>query len=189
MLSSVALAPINHIILSESWAKRRLQSHVGKTVQLSILPFLNIVLTVKECGTLSTAPDNSNINATATFTLSILSRLLIHDEDAYSEISILGDNEFAEELIYIVRNTYWDIEQDLSRITGDIFAHRAVQTGKNIKYWHKETTKNLSEALMEYWLEEQPLLVKSSNTKEFFDEVNALWKEVEQLENRIKEIS
>lgn len=189
MLSSVALAPFNHILLSESWAKRRLQSHTGKTIQLCIPPFLSTALTVQENGELSAAANSSNIDTAATFTLGLLSRLFTHDEDAYSEISISGDDAFAEELIYISKNLHWDVEQDLSRITGDIFAHRIVQTSKDIKYWHSETIQNLSEALAEYWLEEQPLLAKSSHTKEFIDDVNALSKEVEQLEIRIEKIN
>ena len=189
MLSSVALAPFNHILLSESWAKRRLQSHTGKTIQLCIPPFLSTALTVQENGELSAAANSANIDTTATFTLGLLSRLFTHDEDAYSEISISGDGAFAGELIYISKNLHWDVEQDLSRITGDIFAHRIVQTSKDIKYWHSETIQKLSEALAEYWLEEQPLLARSSHTKEFIDDVNALSKEVEQLEIRIEKIS
>ena len=189
MLSSVALAPFNHILLSESWAKRRLQSHTGKTVQFCIPPFLSTALTVQENGELSAAANSANIDTTATFTLGLLSRLFAQNEDVYSEVSISGDDAFAKELIYISKNLRWDVEQDLSRITGDIFAHRIVRTGKDIKYWHSETIRNLSEALVEYWLEEQPLLAKSSHTKEFIDDVSALSKEVEQLEIRIEKIS
>jgi len=189
MLSFVALTPFNHILLSESWAKRRLQSHTGKTVQICISPFFSTALTVQENGELLAAANSANIDTTATFTFGLLSRLFTHDQDAYSEISISGDDAFAEELIYIGKNLHWDVEQDLSRITGDIFAHRIVQTSKDIKYWHSETVQNLSEAMTEYWLEEQPLLAKSSHTKEFIDDVNVLSKKVEQLEIRIEKMS
>ena len=189
MLSSVALVPLNHILLSESWTKRRLQPHIGKTIQICVSPFLNIMLTVQESGELLVVANNSSIDTTATFTLGLLPRLLIHDEGAYSEISISGDDAFAEELIYISKNLHWDVEQELSKITGDIFAHRIVQTSQDIKCWHSETAENLSAALSEYWLEEQPLLVKSSHAKEFITDVNALNNEMEQLEVRIEKIS
>jgi len=189
MLSSAALAPFNHILLSESWARKRLQPHTGKTVQLCITPFLSIALTVQKNGELSAAAIGASIDTTATFTLGLLPRLFTHDEDAYSEISMSGDDAFAEELIYIGKNLHWDVEQDLSMIMGDIFAHRIVQTSKNIKYWHNETVQNLSEAMKEYWLEEQPLLANSSHTKEFIDDVNVLSKKVEQLEIRIEKIN
>ena len=189
MLSSVALAPFNHILLSENWAKRRLQSHTGKTIQICVSPFLSTTLTVQESGELLAVANSSNIDATATFTFGLLPRLLAHDEDAYSEISISGDDAFAEELIYISKNLHWDVEQELSKITGDIFAHRIVQTSQDIKCWHSKTAENLSAALAEYWLEEQPLLAKSSHTKEFITDVNALSNEMEQLEVRIEKIS
>jgi len=189
MLSSVALAPFNHILLSENWAKRRLQSHTGKTIKICVSPFLCTALTIQESGELLAVANNSSIDTTATFTLGLLPRLLTHDEGAYSEISISGDDEFAEELIYISRNLHWDVEQELSKITGDIFAHRIVQTSQDIKCWHSKTAENLSAALAEYWLEEQPLLAKSSHTKEFITDVNALSNEMEQLEVRIEKIS
>ena len=188
MLSSVALAPLNHILLSESWAKRRLQPHTGKTIQICVSPFLKTSLTVQEGGELLAAAHSSNIDTTATFTFGLLPRLLTHDEDAYSEISISGDDAFAEELIYISKNLHWDVEQELSKITGDIFAHRIGRTSQDIKCWHSETAENLSAALAEYWLEEQPLLAKSSHTKEFITDVNTLSNEIEQLEIRIEKI-
>jgi ubiquinone biosynthesis accessory factor UbiJ len=189
MLSIVALAPLNHILLSENWAKRRLQSHTGKTIQICVSPFLSTTLTVQESGELLAVANNSSIDATATFTFSLLPRLLTHDEGAYSEISISGDDTFAEELIYISKNLHWDVEQELSKITGDIFAHRIVQTGQDIKCWHSENTENLSAALAEYWLEEQPLLAKSSHVKEFISDVNELSNDMEQLETRVEKIS
>ena len=189
MLSSVALAPLNHILLSENWAKRRLQSHTGKTIKICVSPFLCTALTIQESGELLAVANNSSIDTTATFTLGLLPRLLTHDEGAYSEISISGDDEFAEELIYISRNLHWDVEQELSKITGDIFAHRIVQTGQDIKCWHSENTENLSAALAEYWLEEQPLLAKSSHVKEFIADVNALSNEMEQLEILVEKLA
>jgi len=188
MLSSVALAPLNHILLSESWAKRRLQPHTGKTIQICVSPFLNTTLTVQESGELLAVANSSNIDTTATFTLGLLSRLLTHAEGAYSEISISGDDAFAEELIYISKHLHWDVEQELSKVTGDIFAHRIVQTSQDIKCWRSETAENLSAALAEYWLEEQPLLAKSSHTKEFITDVHTLSNEMEQLEIRIEKI-
>ena len=188
MLSSVALAPLNHILLSESWAKRRLQPHTGKTIQICVSPFLNTTLTVQESGELLAVANSSNIDTTATFTLGLLPRLLTHAEGAYSEISISGDDAFAEELIYISKHLHWDVEQELSKVTGDIFAHRIVQTSQDIKCWHSETAENLSAALAEYWLEEQPLLAKSSHTKEFITDVHTLSNEMEKLEIRIEKI-
>jgi len=186
MLASVSLAPFNHFLPSKSWAGKRLQPYVGKTVRLCISSFFNIVLTVQTSGELSAAMSSATVDTTITLTPGLLSRLLAHDEEAYRKISISGDSVFAEELLCISKNLHWDVEQDLSRIMGDILAHRVVRISKDLKQWHNKTIRNLSETLVEYWMEEQPLLAKSVRVHEFISEVGALKDDVEQLEKRVE---
>jgi ubiquinone biosynthesis protein UbiJ len=189
MLSSVALRPFNRILLHESWASKRLQLHAGKTVRFSILPFLNINLTVQDNGELSSAMSDVTIDTNITIILDLLPRMLAHDEEAYSKIKISGDKVFAEEFLFISKNLHWDVEQDLSRIMGDILAHRVVKTSADLKQWHNKAILNLSEALAEYWTEEKPLLAKSTYIHEFISEVSILREDVEQLEKRVEKIS
>jgi len=186
MLASVSLAPFNHFLPSKSWAGKRLQPYVGKTVRLCISSFFNIVLTVQTSGELSAAMSSATVDTTITLTPGLLLRLLAHDEEAYRKISISGDSVFAEELLCISKNLHWDVEQDLSRIMGDILAHRVVRISKDLKQWHNKTIRNLSETLVEYWMEEQPLLAKSVRVHEFISEVGALKDDVEQLEKRVE---
>ena len=189
MLASVSLAPLNHFLPSKSWAGKRLQPYVGKTVRLCISSFFNIVLTVQTSGELSAAMSSATVDTTITLTPGLLLRLLAHDEEAYRKISISGDSVFAEELLCISKNLHWDVEQDLSRIMGDILAHRVVRISKDLKQWHNKTIRNLSETLVEYWMEEQPLLAKSVRVHEFICEVGALKDDVEQLEKRVEKIN
>ena len=83
MLASVSLAPLNHFLPSKSWAGKRLQPYVGKTVRLCISSFFNIVLTVQTSGELSAAMSSATVDTTITLTPGLLSRLLAHDEEAY----------------------------------------------------------------------------------------------------------
>lgn len=189
MLASVSLAPFNHFLPSKSWAGKRLQPYVGKTVRLCISSFFNIVLTVQTSGELSAAMSSATVDTTITLTPGLLLRLLAHDEEAYRKISISGDSVFAEELLCISKNLHWDVEQDLSRIMGDILAHRVVRISKDLKQWHNKTIRNLSETLVEYWMEEQPLLAKSVRVHEFISEVGALKDDVEQLEKRVEKFN
>ena len=189
MLPSVSLAPFNHFLPSKSWAGKRLKSYVGKTVRLCISSFFNIVLTVQTSGELSAAMSSVTVDTTITLTPGLLPRLLAHDEEAYRKISISGDSVFAEELLYISKNLHWDVEQDLSQIMGDILAHRVVRISKDLKQWHNKTIRNLSETLVEYWMEEQPLLAKSVRVDEFISEVGALKDDMEQLEKRVEKIN
>lgn len=189
MLATFALVPLNHLLRGESWSSKRLQPYAGKTVRFCILPFLDIDLTVHTSGELLATMGSATIDTTITLSLGLLPRLLAHDEEAYRKINISGDSAFADELLSISKNLHWDMEQDLSRIMGDILAHRVVKASEDLKQWHNKTIRNLSETLVEYWTEEQPLLAKSVHVHEFIIEVGALKSDVEQLEKRIEKIN
>jgi ubiquinone biosynthesis protein UbiJ len=111
--------------------------------------------------------------------------LLACDEPAYQEISIFGDRDFAEEIIRTGSNLPWDVEQELSSLMGDILAHRVVQSGRGLVDWHFETIRNLSQALVEYWTEERPLLAKPANMHSFIREVESLQDKTAYLEKRV----
>ncbi len=189
MLASVAIAPLNHLLRGESWARKRLQPCAGKTARFCIPPFGDFALIVQPNGEVATAADAAATDATLTFVPGLLPRLLAHDADAYRNIHISGDNAFAEELLHIGKNLHWDAEQDLSLIMGDILAHRVVQAGDNLLQWHTDTLRNLSQTLAEYWTEEQPLLAKPAYVRKFIDDVSALRNDAEQLEKRVEQLS
>ena len=189
MLASIAIAPFNHLLRGENWARKRLQPCAGKTVRFCIPPFIDFSLVVQPSSEISAAAEATAIDATLTFVPGLLPRLLARDEDAYRKILISGDSDFAEELLYIGKNLHWDVEQDLSYVMGDILAYRVVQAGDSLVQWHTETIRNLSQTLAEYWTEEQPLLAKPTYVRKFICDVNALRENVEQLEKRVEKLS
>ncbi|KIO49864.1 SCP2 domain-containing protein [Nitrosospira sp. NpAV] len=189
MLASAAIAPLNHLLRGESWARKRLQPCAGKTARFRLPPFFNLALTVQASGEVSTASSGALDDAVFTLAPRLLPRLLAHEEDAYREIRISGDSAFAEEILHIGKNLHWDVEQDLSGVVGDIVAHRVVQAGDRLMHWHTETIRNLSQTLVEYLTEEQPLLAKPIDMHEFIREINALQDEAAQLEERVKALT
>ncbi|MBP0133167.1 MAG: ubiquinone biosynthesis protein [Nitrosospira sp.] len=189
MLASAAIAPLNHLLRGESWARKRLQPCAGKIVRFYTPPFADFNLVVQSNGEIATTTDAVTPDATLTLAPSLLPRLLTHDEEAYSNILISGDTALAEELLDIGKNLHWDVEQDLSRFMGDILAHRLVQTGDSLVQWHTETLRNLSQTLSEYWLEEQPLLAKPAYVRKFVADVNTLHIDVEKLGERIEKLN
>jgi len=186
LAATIAIAPLNHLLRGASWARKRLTPLAGKTVRFCIPPFSDLAVTIQASGEVIAAAADSPADTTLTLTPGLLPRLLARNEDAYREIRISGDEVLAAEILDIAKNLRWDVEQDMSRVMGDILAHRIVQTGANMAQWHAETTRNLSQALTEYWTEEQPLLAKPTQIREFTDAVNTLQDDVAQLEKRIK---
>ncbi len=62
-------------------------------------------------------------------------RLAAREESAWREIEVGGDTDFAAAINHIARNLRWDVEEDLSRIFGDIAAHRMAETGRTFQRW------------------------------------------------------
>ena len=52
-----------------------------------------------------------------------------------------GDAEFAQEVSFLARNLTWDVEEDLSRVVGDIAAHRIVQGARQARDWGREAAQ------------------------------------------------
>jgi ubiquinone biosynthesis accessory factor UbiJ len=185
MLASVAIAPLNHLLRGENWARKRLQLHAGRTARFRLPPFPDLALTIQASGEVSAAVKGALDDATLTLIPGLLPRLLAHDEDAYREVTISGDSEFAEEILLIGKNLHWDVEQDISGVMGDILAHRVVQTGEGLMHWQAETARNLWQTLVEYLTEEQPLLAKSMDMHELIREINTLRSRAASLEVRV----
>jgi len=185
MLASVAIAPLNHLLRGESWARKRLQRYPGKTARFRLPPFPDFAVTVQASGELSSAPQGTADDAVLRLAPGLLPRLLARDERAYQEIHVSGDSEFAEEIIGIGKNLHWNAEQDLSALFGDVVAHRVAQSGKSLMHWHTETIRNLLQALMEYWTEERLLLARPANMRSFAREVKALQDRTTHLEQRL----
>ncbi len=190
MLTSISVTPINHILHSESWARSRLQVYTGKVACIRILPFPDFNFTIQVDGKILATPDSTSTDVMITLTPALLIRMLTYDNDktVFNEIKISGDDAFAKELINISKHLHWDIEQDLSGLIGDIFSHRIMQASKNLIHWHATSIQNLSQALAEYWVEEQPMLINNISANEFRHEVGMLYRDTEQLEQRIMKL-
>ncbi|HET7061933.1 MAG TPA: ubiquinone biosynthesis protein [Nitrosospira sp.] len=185
MLESVAAALLNHLLRGESWARKRLQPYAGKTARFCLPPFPDLVLIVQATGELSPATGDRVDDTVLIAAPGLLPGLLSGDERAYRKIYISGDREFAEEILHTGRNLNCDAEQELSHLMGDILAHRVVQSGRNLVHWHADTIRNLSQALMDYWTEEHPVLAKPAHLRNFIREVESLQDKTAYLEKRV----
>lgn len=186
MLASVAIAPLNHMLRGESWARKRLQPCAGKTARFRVPPFFDLAVVIQPTGEVAAASTIAGNDTILTIMPALLPRLLVRDEAAYREIRISGDSMFGQEILDIGQNLYWNVEQDLSDVMGDILAHRVVRAGESMVQWHNETLHNLSQALTEYLTEEQPILAKPTDMRTFAAEVSGLQDHVSKLELRVE---
>ena len=185
MLDSVTTSSVNHLLRSNSWAREKLQPFAGRTARFACPPF-SLTLTVQESGEVKAADVSAAApDATVKLTAGLMLRLMARDEAAWAEITVDGDTAFATVLNQIARNLRWDVEEDLSRVFGDIAAHRMVQTGKALDQWRAQATDNLLRSFAEYWTEERPLIARARDVAQFNRDVDGLRDDVARFEKRL----
>lgn len=188
MLSQPAATALNHLLAQSGWALQRLAGFAGKTARFNIAPF-SFVCTIQDDGTLRAAAQDASVDAICTIPPSLLPRLALDDEAAFAQIVSSGDAALLEEIFYLGRNLRWDVAEDLSILTGDIIAERAVQFAKATQQQMDAALLNLSQALAEYWTEERPLLAKRAQIADFVQQVDILRDDVARLEQCIDRLT
>jgi ubiquinone biosynthesis protein UbiJ len=83
----------------------------------------------------------------------------------------------------------WDVEEDLSRVFGDVLAQRMVAGGRRLTAWNKEAAGKLAQNLAEYWIEEQPLLARPAAVRQFLNDADQLRDDLARLEKRIEALT
>ena len=187
-MDAAAASFINHLLRSASWARDALAPHAGKTARFELFP-LAVTYTVLHNGEVAAAAADAVPAATVRLTPGLMLRLAARDEGAWREVDITGDIDFATAIHQVVRNLRWDVEEDLSRIFGDIAAHRMVEAGRTFRRWGEQAADNTGRAFAEYWTEEQPLIAAARDLETFSREVDSLRDDAARLEKRFERLT
>ena len=188
MLERGAVAGLNHLLSRQPLAAEGLRPFAGQAVEIRCPPFPDLRLTILESGLLGRAQGETASALMVKLKPGALPLLLARDEAARGQIEIEGPADLAGAVDALFRNLTWDIEEDLSTVFGDVVAHRLASSGKAFAAWQREAVLRLAENLAEYWVEEQPLLVRPDDARKFSREVEALRDETARLEKRIERL-
>lgn len=186
MLDPAATAFINHLLRGAGWARDVLKPFAGRTARFEVAPFA-FSLTVLENGETAPAAAAAEPAATIRLTPGLLLRLSARDETAWREIEVAGDAEFIAAINQVARNLRWDVEEDLSRVFGDVAAHRMAQSGRTLQRWGEQAVENTGRSFAEYWTEEQPLIASRHDLDGFNRAVDQLRDDVARLEKRLEQ--
>ena len=181
-------AALNHLLHQNEWAIKRLAQHAGKTAQFKIPPF-SFSYTIQPDGRLSAASEAAVADATCILPATLLPRLAAGDESVLGDVERAGDAALLAEVLYLSRHLRWDVAEDLSHVVGDIVAERTVQWARHGRQVVRDGALNLTQALAEYWIEEKPLLTKTTQISGFIQKVDKLRDDVARLEQRINRLS
>lgn len=184
----ISIAPfINHLLAQESWARKLLLPHAGEIACIDA-EIIRIRLLVGADGLLINADASAPANVTIRIRPADIPLILQHREQAFSYVRIDGDADFANTISTLSQQLRWEAEADLSRIVGDIAAVRMVGGARSAMTYVQQTHQKLQENLAEYFLDENPLLVRPAEVQEFAAGVNKTRDDVERLLKRMDKI-
>jgi len=178
---------VNHLLASATWARESLAGHAGKVAVFDLFP-LRVAVVVDPDGTLRPAPENATPAVTIRLTHATALQILAEGEDAWRKANVEGDTDFASAISKVAANLRWDVEEDLSRVFGDIAAHRIAGAGRSAAAWPKQAATSLAENVAEYLAEEKQVLVTPLRAAEFVRDVDELRDAVERLDKRIERL-
>lgn len=183
MFDLAVLQAFNHLLAAAPWARAKLAPFAGKRARLVLGP-LPLEFRIAPDGSvesLGTGEPAVEIVLPADAPLALLQGREAMMRGAH----ITGAADFAEALGFVLRKLDWDAEEDLSRVVGDIAAHRIVKAAGNLAAAQVEAGQRLADNLAEYLRHEQPAGVDKAALAAFAGEVGALRQEADALERRL----
>lgn len=183
MLDLAAIAALNHLLAPAPWARERLAPFAGRRARIVLPPF-SVEFRVAANGTLESLGEGEPDVEVSLPPGAPLAALAGRD-GLMRGAKVSGSAEFAEVLSFVLRNLEWDAEEDLSRVVGDMAAHRLVGAARGLATGQREAARRLAENVSEYLLYERPLWVPKAEAAALAREAAALEGETEVLERRL----
>lgn len=186
------VATLNHLLAQEPWARQQLARHAGKLAAIDTGAVV-VRLRIDSAGLLTTAPSEAPASVTIRVKLSDLPLIAQNPERAFSYVKIEGDAELANTISQVGKSVRWDAEHDLEKLFGPVFgpawapvlATRLVSGARSAAAAVKSGHQKLAENVAEYFLDEQPLLIRPTNLAEYSAGVTRVRDDVERLAKRL----
>ncbi len=187
-MDALFLPALNYLLGAAPWARSRLQAHAGEVACLR-LEALAIRFVITAEGLVAGAADDAPVAVSLHVPASALPRFAMGQFDgAMGAVRIEGNAEFADALGFVLRNLRWDVEEDLSRVLGDVAAHRLVGTAQAAAATLRDGAGRMGGSLAEYLSEEQGMLVPARAAELLGEEVRALRDAIARAEKRIERL-
>ena len=163
-----------------------LARHAGKTVRL-VLPGLAGSLSIDADGRVHRS-GSEQTDARLHIPLDALMQWPVDRAAARSRIRVEGDRELALALAQVLAMTEWDAEELLSRLLGDVAAHRIMRVWHGRQDVSRDRWQRLAESVGEYIQYEGRWIVARPTLDGFNRDVDVLRDDVERLEKRIQRL-
>jgi ubiquinone biosynthesis protein UbiJ len=198
------VAALNHLLAQEPWATDSLRPFAGKAVRFDAAP-LGLTLRIEASGLVAAVEENAEEGAeedaetqpdpavTLTVPLTAGPNMAVDyaadgQAGVMKYVRIEGEAELANAISFLVRHLRWDAAEDLSRVVGDVAAHRAVEGARQLRAQAERTGRGLLASLTEYLIDEQPTLVRRTELDAFAADVAEARDDVARFEKRLERL-
>ena len=178
---------LNHLLEDAPWARERLAPFAGRTTRIVLVPLPDLRFVVLADGRLAVS-DAADAHLVVTLKPAALPLLARRDEAVLREVDFSGDAELAAALQFLLRHLEWDVEEDLSRVVGDVAAHRVASSARALLAWQQEAAERAGRNVAEYLTEEAAILVPPAELARFAHDVDELRDAIERLEKRLERL-
>lgn len=179
-----AATAINHVLAPADWAREALRGHAGQVAQF-VLPPVELALAVTPEGRVAPAASDARPDLRIALSPGDALRVLSGEASASAVARIEGDAAFGATIRHLFHNLRWDFEEDLSKLMGDIAAHRAAGALRTLAGLPGEVAARLGSAAAEYATEEARVLPPRAEVEAWMAEVDRLRDDVARLEARL----
>lgn len=186
-LNTININILNHLLHQQPWARDQLCRYAGKSFRLAVPP-ITLDLCIDNNGEFIPRPENATLEAMLSLPAAAALRFALSGKLDASQLNITGDTDLAQGVGHILRNLSWDMEEDLSRVMGDVPAHTLMNFGKKIFAEGQRKMESVAGMFAEFWQEEDPLIVKRRHLETFAADVDKLRDDTERLAKRIEKL-
>ncbi len=177
---------LNRLLAAEPWARRRLAPFAGETVELRAPPLPALRLRILEGGTVEAGDAEPGL--AMTFKPELLAALARGEEHVMRAVEVRGNDKLAAEVLVLARHLRWDAEETLSRLIGDVAAHRLADAGRALAAWHADAARRVVAALGDYLTDEAQLLARRAELDALGESVARLRDDIARLDKRIERL-
>jgi ubiquinone biosynthesis protein UbiJ len=107
---------------------------------------------------------------------------------AMKHVKIDGDAEFASTIARLAEHLRWEPEEDLAQLIGDAPAHQFAEHARATLAQARRSGQSLLESVAEYFLDENPQLVRHGSLDQMRSELVSLRDALARLEKRVERL-
>jgi ubiquinone biosynthesis protein UbiJ len=188
-LAQVAISALNHVLRQQTWARDRLRTHCGRTVRMVVVAPLGAVSAdarIADDGTLELASiDSPSVTLSLTPTFSALLGAMRDGAIGLTgHLKVEGDVMVAAAVGEIAQHLRWDIEEDLSKLVGDVVAHRMGGAARAGVRQAQAIGDRAQSGLRQFLVDEDRQLLERQQLDRFGNELRDLEARLDRLAHR-----